>query len=238
MVQLGKKEIHIWKIDCLQFEYYVDHFYQILDSEETEKAEKFYFTVDKMDYILYHGACRLILSQYLEVSPEKIRFQTDAYGKPIIQYPSGHLHFNLTHSERLGMIAVAHRKVGIDIERIDLKLDYSNLTSHLMSPLEEKNFQALHTNQKIRAFYTCWTRKEAYVKAIGKGLSYPITQVTVSLHRSEPVILEDKVNPSEPQKWEICHLTCPSDYQGSLVYERGEADLSYYDFTQKKLAIG
>ncbi len=175
---------------------------KLLSTEEKLKAANFHFIKDQVRYTKSHGMKREILSKYLEIPPNEIIFERNKYGKPIVQYPSTPLFFNLSHSHESGTLAISHYPVGIDIEKLTPQVDYLSLAKHFLSPKELVSFQNVKTNENQLAFYRAWTQKEAYIKAIGLGFSYPINQVTISLGVHAQV-LEDLANPSNRDKWNL-----------------------------------
>lgn len=217
--------VHIWKIPLDQDG--AEQWMSCLSKEEQQKAEQFAFIKDRRRYIVAHRYCRLILSRYLRVKANQIEFSETEMGKPVILNSSDPaIHYNLTHSHSMALVAVSTHPVGVDIEYIDPTLPLEDMAIHIMSPQEWKLFQQLPQQNKIHAFYYCWTRKEAYVKALGKGLSYPIQQVTVSLCRDTIDLWMDQSDPQERKKWRMFHIHLSSEYVGAVVCQ-GEQVLHF-----------
>jgi 4'-phosphopantetheinyl transferase len=131
---------------------------------------------------------REILSGYLETTPAQVRFSYNAYGKPAVQ--DSRVRFNVSHSGGWALFAVTERReVGIDIERIDARVAQEQIPERFFSAWEAAQLRALPVAQQTDAFFRCWTRKEAYIKARGLGLSLPLDSFDVSLAPGEPAAL-------------------------------------------------
>jgi 4'-phosphopantetheinyl transferase len=131
------------------------------------------------------------------------------------------LHFNLSHSGKIALYAFAYeRKVGVDVEYVRGSLDNEELAAHYFSTYECSVLHSLPASLREEAFYTCWTRKEAYIKALGIGLSQPLDEFDVSLTPSEPAaLLADRSDPEAPECWSLQTLAPEDRYVGALVVE-------------------
>jgi 4'-phosphopantetheinyl transferase len=228
---LPPSEIHIWLVEFERFKHEESNLYQILSREEQEAAKNFYFAKDQYSYTIAHGTLRRILSQYLDTPADQICFGEENYGKPIIQSPAQPpLHFNLSHSGDRSLVAVAHLPVGVDIEQIRPNLQYTMLSPHIMSPNEQKAFEQLPDSEKEMHFFRLWTRKEAYIKAIGKGLAHPLQKFTISFDE-EPQLLEDLTSPENVNLWQLYHIHLTSGYVGTLVYPKSTQIIKHYLYT-------
>jgi 4'-phosphopantetheinyl transferase len=194
--------VDLWLFSIDPSHYDLKNFIPILSIEEQEKAKKFHFPIDQKKYVISHGIMRQLIGSYIPCHPRDIRCHLNAFGKPELVTPSSTLHFNLSHSEQLGALAIATCPVGADIEQIKRLDDYVSLTRHFLSTKERDYFGQLPYSQQQLAFYRAWTRKEAYIKAIGMGLSYPVEQVTISFDE-QPKLLEDKANPENVKKLSV-----------------------------------
>jgi 4'-phosphopantetheinyl transferase len=153
---------------------------RLLSADENERAGRFRFRRDRHRYIARHGILRWLLAWQLDVAPDALRFTVNAYGKPALD---GHtLDFNLSHSHGMALFAFSREiAVGCDIEFHDLRFLAENIPERVFSPAELNVLNACTASEKIRAFFDCWTRKEAYIKARGVGLSLPLDSFDVSL---------------------------------------------------------
>lgn len=152
--------------------------WQLLSEDERARADRFVFAKHRRRFIHGRGRLRQILASYLDVAPQMLAFEASAYGKPSLAGAPG-LHFNLSHSEDLGALGVSTDvELGVDIEWIrPLKEDIAN---RYFAPRECDALQALPAALQPRAFFECWTRKEAYIKASGEGLSLPLDSFEVA----------------------------------------------------------
>ncbi|MCH5586174.1 4'-phosphopantetheinyl transferase superfamily protein [Shimazuella sp. AN120528] len=206
-------DLYLFSIDPNDYD--EKEFLSILSAEEQEKANKFHFPSLQKKYVISHGMMRQLIASYIACNPRDIRYHFNAFGKPELVIPSCPLHFNLSHSEQFAALAIASHPVGADIEQIKPLEDYVSLTRHFLSIKERKSFCQLAADDQQLAFYRAWTRKEAYIKAIGMGLSYPVEQVTISFDE-QPQLLEDRANPMNVEKLSIVSFE-HKDYLGAVA---------------------
>ena len=203
-------------------------------ADEIIRADRFYFAKDRDYFIAARGVLRTILGRYLGVDPGQVHFRYNSYGKPSLDHPPGEdaLNFNLSHSAGLALYAfTCARRVGIDLEYMRADVDYEQLARRNFSLYEKAVFQALPPEQKRQAFFNCWTRKEAYVKARGEGLSIALEQFDVSLKPGEPArLLGSREDPGETAQWSLQELAPGSGYAAALAVEEGECRLSLWQW--------
>ena len=143
-----------------------------LSADEHARAGQFVFDRDRKRYVVCRALLRRVVAACLESDPARLNMSVNRYGKPVLKNAT--IDFNLSHSGTMATIAVARRRrVGIDIERIDNGRPVMRLAERFFSRPEAEKIRALSGQARQRAFYTCWTRKEACVKALGKGLAIP-----------------------------------------------------------------
>jgi 4'-phosphopantetheinyl transferase len=235
---LPDHEVHVWRADLNCPPARVHHLQQVLSSDEQERARRFHFERDRRRYIVARGVLRTLLGRYLNLAPTEVEFVYNAWGKPslIPQHGQATLHFNLSHSGELALYAFARQaEVGIDLELIRPDLDYEQIAEHFFSPHERTALRSLPTAVKGECFFQCWTRKEAYIKAKGQGLSIPLAQFTVSLRPGEPAsLLAVQGDPHEARRWSFYELVPGSGYLAALVVERGGWQLQCYAWSQEQ----
>jgi 4'-phosphopantetheinyl transferase len=220
---LAKNEVHVWRAPLEMPASKIEDLQHVLVDEEIERARRFYLEKDRRNWIVAHALLRSILGQYLKSDPRSLRFTTNNYGKPLVVPPltGRRLHFNLSHSGDLALYAFAYeREVGVDVEQIRAGIDYRELATHYFSVRECAALDALPAALQEEAFFLCWSRKEAYIKARGKGLSLPLDQFDVSLAPDEPPrLLGSREEPQVAESWSLYALSPGRGYVGSLAIE-------------------
>ena len=225
---LAAGEVHIWSASLDQP---TSEYHQLLSVDERARAERFYFEEDSRGFILRRGMLRTLIGYYLDIEPERVQFQYGTNEKPGIPdtLNSRNLHFSLSHSNGLALYAFSHdHEIGVDIEYIRDISKMEQIAERFFSLSENTVFQALPESMKREAFFNCWTRKEAFIKAIGQGLSYPLDKFDVSLVPDEPARLlsigDDSIDESQ---WFICDLNINTGYKAALAKENKCCSIIY-----------
>ncbi|WP_245876318.1 4'-phosphopantetheinyl transferase family protein [Tychonema bourrellyi] len=220
---LNSDEVHVWRVDLEMRASCLQSLQESLSTDELKRAERFYFQKDRAHFIAARGILRKILGCYLNKNPNELRFSYNPYGKPslVTAVSEYKLCFNLSHSHGIALIAVEqNREVGIDIERIRKDFPYQQIAESFFSPFENAVLRSLPEHQQLRAFFTCWTRKEAYIKAVGKGLSIPLNGFDVAIAPGEPAALLNFLeNPKEVSRWSLIELIPGLDMVATLAVE-------------------
>jgi len=223
ILTLGSNEVHVWRIGLEQPASQIEGLRQIVAPDELSRAEAFFFPRDRDRFIAARAVLRIILSRYLKRDPRQLRFCYSTYGKPSLAEECGGdwLRFNVAHSHQIALIAVAiGRELGVDIEYIRPQVVEEQIAERFFSPREVAALRALPASQQAEAFFNCWTRKEAYIKARGEGLSLPLDQFDVSLVPGEPArLLSVHGDPQEASRWSLRELTPGPGYTAALVVE-------------------
>lgn len=221
--ELLENEVHVWRASLETASDTRAALQRCLSPDEVQRANRFYFEKDRQHWIVAHGIVRTLLGTYLHIDPTEIQFGTNEYGKPSIVCPASgiHLHFNLSHSGGLALYAFSfNREVGIDVEYRRSGIDHEELARYHFSPAENEQLQALPLALREEAFFSCWSRKEAYIKARGKGLSLPLDQFDVSLTPGRPAqLLASREDVEATFHWSLHALYPGSGYAGALVVE-------------------
>jgi 4'-phosphopantetheinyl transferase len=182
--ELSRGAIHLWELD-------LDHFLfnDVLSADERERAAKFRFDHDRKRFTSGRTALRLLLAGYLKTNPEKIQLTYGPAGKPSVM--NSPVSFNLAHSGPNALLAFAHgSQVGVDVEQIRHLDDMPMVAQYSFSAGEFRRWRALPEDQKTQGFYRCWTRKEAYLKAIGEGIAQRLQKFEVAFEPgAAPAIL-------------------------------------------------
>jgi 4'-phosphopantetheinyl transferase len=216
-------EVHVWRIGLDAPDDAVRRVEHTLSADEQARADRYHFPRDRARFILGRAGLRACLARYLGIEPADVRFQYGPEGKPGLALegtPQG-LRFNLAHSAGLALLGVARdRELGIDIEALRPMDDADGVAARICSARELADYRALPDSERLLAFFRCWTRKEAYVKALGRGLSMALDRCQVSLRPGEPPrLLEVDGNPAEVERWSLCELHPAPGFVGTLVAE-------------------
>jgi 4'-phosphopantetheinyl transferase len=219
-VTLESGEVHVWRVESDLSAVHIADLGQTLAPDERIRADRYKFQKDHDHFIVARAALREILSRYLHESPGRLRFDYDSFGKPSLAGGNGdELRFNVSHSHEIVLIAVTRgRDIGVDIERIRPDMATFDIAERFFSRLEAEALRALPMDRQAEGFFNGWTRKEAYLKALGKGLSMPLDQFVVSLSPGEPAcLLKAEGDPREGSRWSMWDLRAGPDYVAALV---------------------
>ena len=205
----------------------VDRLVAVLSPEERERAVRFHFRRDAMRWIVARATLREILGAYLETEPAAIAFTYGVKGKPALAADAAHadLQFSVSHSADLAAFAVTVEvPVGVDVERLRDVEDMEQLAARTFSLRECSALRGLPREQREAGFFNCWTRKEAYIKALGEGLSYPLDRFSVSLAPGMPARLEVVEDaPTHVETWTMEALPVRAGFAGAVVVGRSGA---------------
>lgn len=233
---LSSDDVHVWRASLDLPASCVQSLQHTLAADELSRAERFYFHKDRKHFIVARGLLRAILSRYLDMEPGQLRFCYSDYGKPSLATMPGQdtLSFNVSHSHGLALYAVTRgREIGIDLERIRADLDCEQIAARFFSPRENAVLRALPAKLKPEAFFNCWTRKEAYIKARGGGLSLPLDQFDVSLAPGEPTtLLNIRGDPQEALRWSLRELMPGPGHMAALAVEGYDWHLTCWQFPE------
>jgi 4'-phosphopantetheinyl transferase len=220
---LGCDEVHVWRATLNQTPSQIQSFRHNLAADEQARAERFHFERDRGHFIVARGVLRAILGGYLKRAPECLSFCYSSHGKPALAGESDGdaIRFNVSHSHGIALYAVTRgREVGIDLERIRSNLAVAEIAERFFSRREAAMLRTLSTEEQREAFFRCWTRKEAYLKARGEGLSLSLDQIDVSLAPGEPdVVPGTQPDSSEASRWSLQELTPAPGYVAALAVE-------------------
>lgn len=228
--KLSKKEIHIFLCDLDRLKIKYDFFYFLISKEEKEKAEKFHFERDKICYVISHGILRTLLSQYLNMHTNEIFYEINDFGKPFLKNGSNEVvFFNLSHSKDFCLIGInSLNDIGVDIEFIKEDFEFENIVEKYFVKNEIDQI-FIHPNEELQrqAFYNCWTRKEAFIKAVGKGLSIPFNDFEVEVNNSKPKvkIYSDNLNEAN---WQLFPVEINIQYTGAICTSKNNLKFNYW----------
>jgi 4'-phosphopantetheinyl transferase len=226
---LGERDVHVWRVDLAALTTSSQPLEGTLSDEERARAHRFLRPDDRRRYVAAHGTLRCLLGRYIGAEPDRLRFAATAAGKPrlIPETSQPAVRFNLSHSSELALVGLAcSREIGVDVERIRPELATEEIAERFFAPGEAATLRALPKEAQAEAFFACWTRKEAYVKARGDGLTQGLDHFEVTLAPGEvPAIRSAGDDPEAANRWSVVSLTPAPGYLAAVVVEGRDLDL-------------
>jgi len=198
---------------------------RLLSRDENQRAFRFHFERDRKRFIVCRGVLREILGTYLGKDPDKIDFNYGPQGKPYLKGPegqtSGSVYFNVSHSSGWAICAVGLGEVGVDLEIMRPIPEMEALVDQYFSVAERSAFGSIPPDLRVKAFFNCWTRKEAYVKACGGGLLIPLDQFDVSVDPESPArLVRVQGIPGDQLPWSLHSFDLSTEAVAALVCPR------------------
>jgi 4'-phosphopantetheinyl transferase len=231
-VRVCVDEVHVWRapLDCDASA--LEVFHATLDDDERARALRFRFDRDRAWFVAARGILRDILSRYLRHPASLIQFTYNEYGKPELVGDAGSLRFNVSHSGGAALYAFARgREVGVDVELLRDDFASVEVAGRFFSAAEIRTLSLQQPHLLTRSFFNCWTRKEAYIKALGEGLSHPLDCFAVSLAPGEPArLISTDRDPSEAADWSIIDLQPFEGYAAALAVKGSSPRLRCWDW--------
>jgi 4'-phosphopantetheinyl transferase len=224
---------HVWRADLRCLHGGVPHLRDLLSADERARVNRFQFEADRNRGIVARALLRLLLGHCLDCSVEYLTFATDRFGKPTLLAPAmASLQFNVSHSGDYILIALNRRHaVGVDVERIRTDLAIEEIAQRFFSPRERRDLSALTPQERPGGFFTCWTRKEAYLKARGDGLTVPLAAFDVTLRPGDDVrLIETRHDINDVHRWTLSALDCGDDYRAAVVIAGQDAALDCWEW--------
>jgi len=222
-IVLVHDEVHVWLARLDQPLEMVTRSRSILSSDEKSRADRFHFEKDRTAYTVARAALKLLLAKYLDMPATNICFEYTAHGKPFLASAANSpgITFNISHSGGLALLAFAiGRQVGVDVERIRPDFGTLEIAERFFSRSEVESLLAQPVDQQSVCFFNCWTRKEAYIKAIGEGLSCPLDRFDVTLAVDEPArLIETRVASQNAADWLMHNLEVGPEYRAAVIAE-------------------
>lgn len=224
-LELERDEVHVWQAALEQPALQIQNYHRNLASDEQARAARFHFEKDRAHFIVARGVLRAILGGYVKRAPDRLSFCYGSHGKPALAGASGEeIRFNVSHSGGVALYAITRgREVGVDVERIRPDVAVAEIAERFFSRPEAAMLRTLPAAAQREAFFRCWTRKEAYIKARGEGLSLPLDQFDLSTALEEPAETPGAhQDPSETAPWSLRELVPAPGYVAALaVQSRG-----------------
>ncbi len=226
--------VHVWRGVFRSILLSNREFAENLSKEEMERAQRFVRHSDRERYIFAHALVRSILGAYLRCEPRQLIFNTNKYGKPCLVSPRGsnEIRFNLSHSHDMALIAVTKGiEVGIDIEHMRTVKDAHQIVNRFFSIHERQFLNSLPPVQFNEAFFDCWTSKEAFLKGLGKGLSYPLDRFSIMFSNRKPfglISIDDEQ--VDAHCWNVVRIFPGPGYAGALATRAFVNDPRFFEY--------
>jgi 4'-phosphopantetheinyl transferase len=221
--KLSTDEVHLWRVNLEAVageEPTQEQWSALLSPDEQARAARFHFDRHRQLFTATRAILRRVLASYLDTDPKALSFAYGPKSKPAlgVEHADSALAFNVSHSGDLALFAVARsRLLGVDVELIRCDFDTAAIASRFFSAGEQSQLVALDPEQRHEAFFRCWTRKEAYIKAIGEGLSLPLDQFDVSLKPNDHnALLATRHDELEAKRWSLRDVAVGAGYVAAL----------------------
>lgn len=226
--------VHVWSLPLDLTTNKIDVLTGNLDGDELTRAARFKFDRHRRRFIACRGQVRRILASYLGTEALRFGFQYGPQGKPALAGPwsDSRLEFNVSHSHELALCAVTlGRELGVDVEHLRTPYNFEGIASQFFAAEEVAVLRGLSDQARLDAFFACWTRKEAVLKAVGAGLSIPLNQVVVSLAPEQPaaVVKFDDAS-GKSSAWWMQNLEPSPGYIGAIASQEGPLQLATWRF--------
>ena len=222
-LSLSSGEVHVWRMRLEQPPDAQEKFSRILDQDERARAGRFHFDKHRRHFVVGRGFLRTLLARYLDTAPEEVRFSYGPHGKPALdgEHRESRLRFNASHSGEWAVYGfVQDHDIGVDVEYVKQDFATEGIAERFFSAGEVQALNGLAEDEKPAAFFRCWTRKEAYIKAIGSGLSHPLDTFDVTLAPGEQAaLLRVQLDPEAITRWSLFDLDVETGYAAALAVE-------------------
>ncbi|HXM35921.1 MAG TPA: 4'-phosphopantetheinyl transferase superfamily protein, partial [Pyrinomonadaceae bacterium] len=235
-LSLPTTEVHVWRAALEQPAPIAESLRQLLSPDEQTRAARFHFEKDRRHFVIARGVLRSLLGRYLGIAPDSLRFAYNDHGKPQLaaEVPQQltQLKFNLAHSGGLAVYAFTGLgEIGVDLEQINPEFTGDDIARRFFSAAEVACLDQLPADARGLAFFNCWTRKEAFIKAKGIGLSLALDQFDVTLAPDqETELLRTRWDDSEAGRWSLRALEVGEGYVGAVAVEAHNWQLNCWEF--------
>jgi len=233
-LELAPGTIHVWSIRLDPPAAQAERLGRSLAADEWARANRFRFEKHRRQYVVGRGALRFLLGSYLGMPPEGIQFIYGPRGKPFLAPSLGaaDLQFNLSNSDELALVGFVHGpEIGVDVEYLRPMEDCEQIAERFFSESERRVLRGIPFPTKQEAFFNCWTRKEAYLKAVGEGLAAALDSFDVTLAPGDPPrMLTLEGDAERAARWSLHHLRPADDYIGAVAIEGGTWEMETFSF--------
>lgn len=221
-IVLAADEVHVWRVELAHIAPAEQRWEPILSADERTRAARFHFSRDRQRYTATRALLRTILAGYTSSDPKELVFHYSKTGKPSLNSGDGRaVDFNVSHSGQVALLAFTRgRRVGVDVEQVRENFDHEAIAGRFFSRQEQGQLAALPSAERYKGFFRCWTRKEAYIKAEGSGLSLPLHQFDVCLGPGAgSLLLATRPDSGEAARWKLCEVPAGDGYVAALCVQ-------------------
>jgi len=216
--RLDSGEIHLWEFPLSASESRFADYAELLSTEERTRASRFHFERDARRFTIARGIVRAILGAYALSPASELTFACAKHGKPALANSASNLGFNVSHSSEMGLLGIAlGREIGVDIEAIRPDVETDKLAERFFSARERESIRSLPEEQRVSAFFRCWSCKEAFLKAQGVGLSRSLGSFDVEVNPKRPAsLLATRPEASEAKEWALHEVETMPGYAAAV----------------------
>ena len=219
-------EIHAWRIDLPDFTGAEPQLRQLLSGDELQRADKYHFEKDRSNFIIRRGVLRMILGSYLDIQPAELNFIYNDFDRPALEVDKL-IHFNASSSCGMGIVATTlNARIGIDVEFADREFPSMEIAKRYFSNDEIRAIRDLPSGLQTAAFFDCWTKKEAFVKAVGEGMSHPFPNLAIS--SKKPNSFSIAATSDDTKGWSVMSFIPEENFIASIAYEGGQRSHRYF----------
>src|SRR5262245_18720776 len=233
---LERGAVHIWRLSLDRPQTEIDHDSRLLSTDKAARAARFVFSEHRNRYIACRASLRRLLGEYLGASPDDLTFQYNDFGKPEISKPfdARPLRFNVSHCDHWALVSLTlEQRIGIDLERLRQIDDLDDIAKDYFTELEFKTMLSVPAGCRTEAFFNCWTRKEAFIKAWGDGISHPLSDLDVTLLPQTPArLLRIGGQPTSAADWSLTAWQPVPGYVAALAIDQPVVQVVRFDATQ------
>ncbi len=221
MPSLAVDEVHCWAASVARCASKISRWQALLSADEQERRARLQHDADRDRFVVTHALKRLVLARHAGVAPPALRFTTGPHGKPALELGGRALHFNLSHSADLVLLAVAVVPVGVDIEAWTPQTTFAellDLAEVAFAPAERAALRLTPERDRTRLFFDTWCRKEAYIKATGDGVSAGLDHFDVCTDPADATLRADRRDPDACHRWRMRALAVAPGYSGAIAW--------------------
>jgi 4'-phosphopantetheinyl transferase len=217
---LDDREVQLWVVRLEASDNTFARAFSWLSPDEVERADRFRFDKHRRAFVLGRAALRAFIGGYLRFPPEEASFSYGPKGKPSLSRPPAPLFFNVSNSGELAAYAFTFDcEIGVDVEHRRRLLEIESIAQRFFAPNEVAELMSLSEAERPDGFFNCWTRKEAYIKAVGDGLSVPLDSFRVTLLPDVPARMVDlDGSTAAAERWTLHAFTPEPEYAGAIAY--------------------